>query len=526
VSRNRILDSKSRPYLIRGTELPVLTLTDSPSSADAPQFGAFSGSAFVTLRHRMNMNAVRLPLNGREYRESPRYVARAREIVQRANRFELLAILAEDPLTTSTGDDDVSFWARLATDFKDDPNVFFAISGRPIAATVVAIRSSGATQPIIAAADPESSIPDPNIILEINPSFAAIRTDRERWSQLGRLTEHVPVLANGLDPELDRDSSECAAFPQDPAAASSLLLDTLSYFDTHSISWTISTFRPGRLITDYRYYTWTKLDDGWTCGVSPSRDGIAMLLLAHLWSADVHGLFAVNQTTGGFLMARGSTSTAYGPIMADREMSGGDPPFPTVLGNVSVRVTDSRGIARLAPLLATGGGWSQVTFVVPDTAATGPAEVAVMRTDGTSSAAKVMIADVAPGIWTSSHDGRGPVIAWVQQRTLKGPSPEFPAWECAAGACRTVPIPLGKGASTTVRLEGTGFRHIGPRSAVRVTVGDVSVPVMSFRGMPGNGRDQLTFQLPMELRGRGETDLVMSVDGVFSNVVRINCGAL
>jgi len=540
VTGNRILNSHGDPYLIRGTELPPLTLSVSPAAGEGPGFGPFSASAFVTLRQRMNMNAVRLPVNAREYEESPHYRARAQGVVRRANRFELLVILAEDPLNRLPGDADISFWAHCAAEFKDNSNVFFAISPDPmvgkVAVIVDAIRASGAHQPIIAGAfadegflqglTPELLIQDSSIIYETTPSYAVIRTDRDRWTQFGYLSERVPVLVNGLDPQLDRNSAECAAFPRDPAVAAELLEDNLTYFDAHVISWTISSLRPGRLISDYRYLTWSKLDDGWACGEASTFSGIAIVLLSHLWGADAHGIFAVNQTTGGFLMARGGISTAYGPILADREMTGGQPPWPTSLGNISIRVTDSRGVARLAPLLHTGGGWAQVTFLVPENTAPGPAEVAVVRSDGTISAGKVMAADVAAGLWTASHDGRGPVIGHVLQRFPDGRTAEFPTWECSNNACRTVAIPLSDRVGTTVRLEGTGFRHAGPHAAIRATVDDVPVPVVSFGPTPAPGRDQLTIQLPHSLRGRGETDLVMSVDGALSNVVRINCGTL
>jgi uncharacterized protein (TIGR03437 family) len=566
---NRILDSHGNPYLVRGTALPPLTLNAPPAAGEIPGFGPFSASAFITIRQRMNMNAVRLPVNAREYEESPRYRAWAQEVVRRANRFELLAILAEEPLNRLAGSADFSFWAHCASDFKDNPNVFFAISPGPIAAKVPvsatgsaslwrfwrnggrltdgmrfpgmaavvdAIRSAGARQPVIAGTfdgeaflqglSPELLIHDADIIYETAPRYAATRTERDRWTQFGYLSERVPVLVNGLDPQLDRNSAECAAFPRDPAAAGNLVEDSLTYFDTYFISWTISSLRPGRLISDYRYLNWTKLDSGWTCGEASNFNGIAMVLLSHLWRADVHGIFAVNQTTGGFLMARGGIMTAYGPILADREMGGGGPPWPRILGNVSVRVTDSRGVRRLAPLLHTGAGWAQITFIVPEDTAPGPAEVAVVRSDGTSSAGKVMIADVAAGLWTAAHDGRGPVIGRVLQRFRDGRTTEFPAWECSNAACRTVAIPLSESVSTAVRLEGTGFRHASPQAAIRVTVDDVSVPVISIGPLPGIGRDQLTIQLPDSLRGRGETDLVMTVNGALSNVVRINCGTL
>jgi uncharacterized protein (TIGR03437 family) len=527
VQANRILDSHNRPYLIRGTALPLLSLDAPPAVGEMPGFGPYSASAFVTLRQRMNMNAVRLPVNGREYEANPHYRDRVKEIVAKANQFELLVILA--------GDGPISSWVRLAGDFKDTPDAFFAVPGGPAVLPVVhAIRSAGARQPIIVGpfeeVTAESLIPDPDVIYEAAPRYASTRTDQDRWKQFGSLSERVPVLASGLDPQIEQDSTECAAFPHDPAAASALLEENLIYFDSHSISWTISTLRPGQLITDYRTLTWTKLDNGWTCGVTPILDGIAMVVLSHLWNSDTHGIFAVNQTTGGFRMARGSTSTAYGPIMADREVDGGHPPWPTRLGNISVRITDSQGVRRLAPLLHTGGGWAQVTFIVPENTAVGPAEVAVVRSDGTSSAGKVLIADVAPGLWTAAHDGRGPVIARVIQRFPDGRTNEFPAWDCGSGACRTVAIPLSDRASTTVRLEGTGFGHVAPHAQVRVTIDDVPVPVISIgpiagAGMPGTGRDQVTIRLPDELRGRGESDVVMTIDGVLSNVVRINCGS-
>ena len=501
VQGNRILDSRGRPYLVRGTSLPELT-PETPGTG----FGPFSPSALVTLRTRANMNAVRLPLNAGEYLANAPYRAWARQVVERANRFELLAIL-EAPAGTA------DFWTQCATDFRANPNVFFAaLRGSAVAA----IRAAGARQPIVIAAD--QIVSDSNLVYELRATYA-------EKQQFHPPPGRGPLLANGLDPELDRSSAECAAFPHDPAEATRLLEENLNYFDQHAISWTISTLRPGRLVSDYRSLTWTKLDDGWTCGVSPAQDGIALVLLSHLWQADPHGLFVVNQTTGGFVLARGSNATAYGPIMADRELQGTGPPWPTALGNISVRVTDTRGAARLAPLLYTGGGWAFTTFIVPEESATGPAEVAIVRSDGSVSATKVLIADVASGFWTAAQDGRGPVIGQVRQQPANGQPREFPAWECAGYDCRTVPIPLAKGTSTTVRLEGTGIHHLPPHADIRVTVDNVQAPVLSYGSLAMIGRDQVTIRLPDSLTGRGERDIILWVNGRFSNVARIHCGS-
>ena len=52
------------------------------------------------------------------------------------------------------------------------------------------------------------------------------------------------------------------------------------------------------------------------------------------------------------------------------------------------------------------------------------------------------------------------------------------------------------------------------------------MPVLSYGAADDLGRDQLTIRLPDELRGAGETDLMLTLNGKLSNVVRIHCGAL
>jgi uncharacterized protein (TIGR03437 family) len=524
VSGNRILDAKGRPYLVRGTELPALTLKTADVAGDGKEFGAFSASSLITIRQRLNMNAVRLPVSPSDYEESGAYRTRVAEVVRCANRFELLVILAADAADQRSQEALAHFWARCADDFKSYPNVFFAPGATP--GMVDAIRSMGAGQPVLM----EGGSPghDQNVIYEVTPRYATTRTDEDRRQQFGLLSTRAPVLVNDLDPQLEQKSAECAAFPGDPGAATKVVQENLDYFDVHRISWVLSSYRPGKMLTEYRYFNWSKLDDGWICGEAPSRSGIAMTLVAHLWSGDPHGLFAVNHVNGGLVLARGGLATAYGPILAEREVTAATGvPLLLRLGNVSVRVRDSRGTARLARLLYTGAGWANITFVVPADAASGPAEVAVVRSDGSSSAARVILADVAPGFFTASADARGAVNGRVVQRWRDGGQTKaFAASECVAGVCRAVPIPLSDRVYSEVRLVGSGIRNAGPNAVVRVTVGRIAVPVLSFGRADDVGRDQVTIRLPAELRGAGETDLVMTVNGVLSNVVRIHCGAL
>ncbi len=358
----------------------------------------------------------------------------------------------------------------------------------------------------------------------MTPRYPGIKTDRDRRQQFGSAAADA-LLVNGLDPQLDQSSQDCAAFPGNPGEAAALIEANLAYFDAQQISWTLSSFTAGKLITDYRSFDGTKLDAGWTCGKPAGVPaGIGMILLSHLWNAKPLGLFSVSENRGGLAIARGGISTAYGPILAEEKMYARGPSLPKHLGNVSIRVTDSRGVARLASLLHTGAGWSYLSYVMPDECATGPAEVAVVRTDGSVSVSMVLIADVAPGLFTAPPDGRSFAVGQVTQRGPGKPDKSFPTWDCGPSGCRGVPIPLSPRVSTTVRLLGTGFRYAGEHPDVRVTVDGIRVPVLSTGRSTEPGNDQLTIRLPDALRGAGETDLYFTVNGALSNVVRIDCG--
>jgi len=502
VRANRIVDAAGREYLIRGTRLPPFQLHPS-----APWgFGPFSRTTLVTVRQRLNMNAVRVAIRGAEYAADAQYRAGVRQLVRQANQFQLVAILEVDGAAKLVG-----------ADFNGEPNLFFGVPDR---AMLGELRAAGARQPVILAAGADES-QDSNVIYEVRPSYTSIVADR---AQVGLLAARFPVIVDGLDPQVESGGAECQAFPGDPSKASALVGGLLDFFDEQRVSWTISAIEPGKMIDFYAGYDWSKLDDGWKCGEAPARGGIGMVVLSQLWHADPHGVLTVNSPAGGMVVARGANASAYGRILAESEMAAKGHPLPVKLGNISIRVTDSHGIARLAPLTWTGGGWASTNFVIPAESAAGPAEVAVVRGDGSSTASEIVIGNVAPGLWTATYDGRGPVIAQVSQRFSDGTTAQFPAWACGKEGCHTAPIPLSARAETTLRLEGTGFRFASSKDAIAVLVDGIRVAVESFGPMAAEGRDVVAVKLPGELIGRGEVDVYLVVDGAISNVVRLDCG--
>jgi uncharacterized protein (TIGR03437 family) len=71
-------------------------------------------------------------------------------------------------------------------------------------------------------------------------------------------------------------------------------------------------------------------------------------------------------------------------------------------------------------------------------------------------------------------------------------------------------------------LFGTGFRFRTSLAAVNATLGGTALPVL-FAGAVAElaGLDQLNLELPRSLSGRGELDLVVTVEGKSGNTLRV-----
>jgi uncharacterized protein (TIGR03437 family) len=223
-------------------------------------------------------------------------------------------------------------------------------------------------------------------------------------------------------------------------------------------------------------------------------------------------------------VARGGFALAYGPVMAQRDtVSPRGSNLPRTLGGITVQVIDSAGVSRLAGIYWASAGWGQLNFVVPPESAIGPAQVTFERWDGSRTVARVLIADAVPGIWTP-FSCVGPAKGSVTQRFSGGRTVTSTLATCAGRECNLFPVPVAKGATTRVKLSGSGFRFAGDASRIIVTIGGVRVPVVSFGPAGDDGLDQVTVEIPLALRGMGEVDLLCHIDGRVSNAVRIRIG--
>jgi len=184
-------------------------------------------------------------------------------------------------------------------------------------------------------------------------------------------------------------------------------------------------------------------------------------------------------------------------------------------------VKDSAGTTRAAPLYYAGP--TQINYVLPDGTAPGAATVTVSKNGATVATGTIQVADVAPGLFTANADGTGAPAAIIAKFPASGASTWQYAATCgaAAGSCMPYPIDLGApGDQVYLELYGTGIR--GYKSGITVTIGGTAGnPVFAIQPQYP-GMDQVNTLIDRSLIGRGDVDVILTVDGVAANTVKIN----
>ncbi len=242
------------------------------------------------------------------------------------------------------------------------------------------------------------------------------------------------------------------------------------------------------------------------------------------WLRD--GLTATLLPDGTVLIAGGTSDTAAAelyipPVRAASSASLSDPLAPesqaslfgsrlagtteranplspsTSLGGISLRVVDSLGTARVAPLFYVSP--SRIDFEVPAGTAAGKVTLEVVNGRSAIPQAAAQIDNVAPALFT--HDDNT-VVAYstpIERRR----------------------IPFGNSPVQLI-LHATGIRNRSSLANVQCTIGGISVPVEyagpNENGVPG--LDQVNLRLTPTLKA-GFQDLVLTVDGIPSNTVSV-----
>ncbi|MDX2043654.1 MAG: CAP domain-containing protein [Acidobacteriota bacterium] len=211
-------------------------------------------------------------------------------------------------------------------------------------------------------------------------------------------------------------------------------------------------------------------------------------------------------------IAPDSVVATFGTQISQATGAANSLPLPLTLSGVTVMVNDIS-----APLLYVSP--TQINYVVPTNVDPGTATVKVMNGGVMVANGTVTVETVSPSIFTILSSGKGVPAA---QTTNDGVS--FQPVGNSDGSARALSV--GNTAKPNfLVLYGTGLRRRSSMTNVRVMIGGVQAEV-SFLGAHSRlvGVDQMNIKLPEPLRGRGNVDVVVTIDGKTANTVTINIG--
>ncbi len=167
---------------------------------------------------------------------------------------------------------------------------------------------------------------------------------------------------------------------------------------------------------------------------------------------------------------------------------------------------------------------NQINFVISAGVGIGMATVKILNGDSTPPTTTVQVAAVAPGLFTANGAGAGVAAAIAIRRSIATQTDmEVPVFHCDANSCTSTPIELADDSQVFLELFGTGIRGRTSLANVTATVDGIPADVL-FAGPQGQfpGLDQVNLVLPQNLKGHGEQDLILTVDGHAANKVRIH----
>ena len=192
--------------------------------------------------------------------------------------------------------------------------------------------------------------------------------------------------------------------------------------------------------------------------------------------------------------------------------------YPIAVDGTSVTIEDAKQNLTAAPLVFVSP--SQITFQVPSTVAAGMARVIVASPGSTQTANNIVIAPVAPALFTLN--GTALVAGYATRVSASGTQTEEPAYTInAQGSFSATPINIGSATDNVyLTFYGTGVQAAGLAN-IAVTVNGVNTPVLYAGISVYPGVDQVNVQLPASLAGAGTVTLQLTAAGIAANTVQI-----
>jgi uncharacterized protein (TIGR03437 family) len=194
------------------------------------------------------------------------------------------------------------------------------------------------------------------------------------------------------------------------------------------------------------------------------------------------------------------------------------------LSNTRVFVTDANMVERAAPLFFVSP--TQINYLIPEGTVAGEAKVVIANKGRVVSTGTLRVAEMSPAFFTANSDGKGAPAAYAIRVKADNSQVSEAVAEFDAVQRKFVPAPINIGPpeeQVFLVLFGTGIRHYTSMRNVKATIGGVEAEV-HYAGPQGQyvGLDQVNIKVPRSALVSGEVDLVLSVNEVKSNPVRVH----
>lgn len=266
----------------------------------------------------------------------------------------------------------------------------------------------------------------------------------------------------------------------------------------------------------------------WRTANAPARHALGSILLANGQVFTGNELYGTDFGSSNLPIAVATSASSFHvePLATGSIASifGANLSASTALDSASIAIKDQTGVEYPVNRVFAVTP-NQVNFQVPEISS-GEAEVIITnRATGNRSRSLISITGTSPGIFTANADGRGVPAATLIRIKQDGTQVYEPVSQYDAAIGRAVPIAIDAGAAgeqVFLVLFGTGWKNrLSEQNAV-VYIGGVRTEVQ-YVGAQGSfdGLDQMNILLPKSLSGKGEVDVLVSVDGKKANPVQI-----
>lgn len=222
-------------------------------------------------------------------------------------------------------------------------------------------------------------------------------------------------------------------------------------------------------------------------------------------------------------LAPDSIVAAFGANLASEVRVAESLELPTELAGTTVKVRDSEGTVKVAPLFFVSP--NQINYLMPAALANGAATITIRNGNEVVAESLTEISTAAPGLFSANFEGAGPAAAQVLRVKENGEQVYEPVarYDAETKAFVLVPIDLSNAAEQVfLVLYGTGIRHREGLETVTIVIGNTELPVQyAGPAPPFNGLDQMNVLLPGVLRALGEQTVTLRVNNEATNGVKV-----